>query len=233
MISKDDLLKLETRREIYNFVLDHPGLHMREIARKLNIPTSTLVYHLRYLEKKGLIVSKNDHRYARYFVKEQISMKDKEIFDLLRQNIPRKIIILLFSPIKGEEYKNKKSYQKSIEGLRKPPQFYSKKELINMTNYWKGPHAKLFHLHKHPTTLDFHLNKLLKVGLIEKTKVGKEVKYKIKDPEKIFDFCIIYNYELSEKTINIWLLWSKIFSKYNIDSIMDFAYKILPHPYHI
>jgi len=31
MLSKDDILKLETRREIYNLILSNPGLHLREI----------------------------------------------------------------------------------------------------------------------------------------------------------------------------------------------------------
>lgn len=49
---KEDSLALETRRKIYNLILNYPGLHEREIARKLNLSLSTLDYHLHYLEKR-------------------------------------------------------------------------------------------------------------------------------------------------------------------------------------
>ena len=62
---------------------------------------------------------------------------------------------------------------------------HSKKELIELTKYWKGPNVHLFYLNKHPTTLDFHLQKLLDADIIEKVKIGKEIKYRIKDADKI------------------------------------------------
>ena len=44
-------LKLETRRKIYTHILKAPGLHEREISRVLNIPLSTLDYHIQFLNK--------------------------------------------------------------------------------------------------------------------------------------------------------------------------------------
>ena len=99
--------------------------------------------------------------------------------------------------------------------------------------YWKGQHAKLFHLNKHPTTIGFHLDKLLKADLIEKVKVGKEMKYRLKDTYKIFTFLIIYNYELSDNTVNIWLNSLGLFSPKKIDTLINIFWEICPHPYHV
>ena len=55
MISKNEIFELETRKRIFNFIKDHPGFHRRELERVLNIPFSTLTYHVRYLEKNELI----------------------------------------------------------------------------------------------------------------------------------------------------------------------------------
>lgn len=87
--------ELTTRKKIYNFISSHPGMHERKISRELNIPMSTLDYHLHYLEKKELIVSKKEDRYNRYFVKGKVGIRDKKILSLLRKNSCRKILIFL------------------------------------------------------------------------------------------------------------------------------------------
>ena len=51
MISKKNILKLEIRRKIYDFVDKNPGLHVREISRRMDIPINTLIYHIKYLKK--------------------------------------------------------------------------------------------------------------------------------------------------------------------------------------
>jgi DNA-binding transcriptional ArsR family regulator len=243
MISNENILKLEIRKRIYNLVSEQPGLHLRELERKMNISFGSLRYHLNYLEKQGLIITKTDHRYTGYYVSREVSQKDKEMFNLLRQEIPRKIIMLMFCPWTGDRwkskeiYKNKKRYleegRKATKDPTNYPRAFSKTELIELARYWRGDKAKLFHLNKHPTTLDFHLEKLLAADLIEKVRVKKEIKYKLKDKEKIFNFIILNNYELSKEDVNIWLLWTGMFSPKNIEKIMETLYDILPHPYHL
>ena len=71
--------------------MKYPGLHFREISRILNIPKTTLDYHLRILEKKELIISECNGRYVRYFVKNNVSEQDKKILGILRIGIPLKI----------------------------------------------------------------------------------------------------------------------------------------------
>ena len=94
---KFNILRIERRREIYNCILNNPGLHLGEISRKLEIPKSTLYYHLNFLEKYGFIVKRENGRYVHYYITNNIGEEDKKIIGLLRQEMPYKIILYLFS----------------------------------------------------------------------------------------------------------------------------------------
>ena len=90
-----DALEQENRREIYKFILKYPGLHLREISRKMNIPKSTMIYHLHYLKKRNLIVTKSESGYSRYYISYEIGRKNKVVLNILRQETPRRIILYL------------------------------------------------------------------------------------------------------------------------------------------
>jgi predicted transcriptional regulator len=76
----------------------NPGLHFRDISRKMNIPKSTLEHHIRFLLKRELINAKSSGRYKRYHVKEINGRDEEKILNILREEIPRKIILtMLFS----------------------------------------------------------------------------------------------------------------------------------------
>ena len=88
-------LELKTRRIIYNFILSHPGMHEREISRKLNLPLSTLDYHIYHLKKRELIVAKSDGHYTQFFAGGKIGAKDKKIIACLRKKVTRKLVMFL------------------------------------------------------------------------------------------------------------------------------------------
>jgi len=88
-------IELENRREIYNFISKHPGLHLSELSRKLNISKSTISYHLNYLQKLGLIVTKSEGRYVRFYIANKVGEIDKKLLSLLRQDVPYRIVIFL------------------------------------------------------------------------------------------------------------------------------------------
>jgi len=94
-MNEEEVLELKTRRQIYNHILKHPGLHEREISRQSTIPLSTLDYHLFFLKKRGLVTNRSDERYTRYYIAGAIGIKDKRIIAILRQNVFRKVIIFL------------------------------------------------------------------------------------------------------------------------------------------
>jgi len=95
MGEKERVLELKTRRIIYNYILKNPGLHERELSRQLETALSTLDYHLYYLKKRELIIAKSDGHYTQYYASGKIGSKDKNFLALLRQKVPRRIIIFL------------------------------------------------------------------------------------------------------------------------------------------
>jgi DNA-binding transcriptional ArsR family regulator len=88
MKSKDNALKLQTRRKIYEFIKNNPGLNFRELSRKTNIPKSTLEYHLNYLKKLDIIEIKSKGQFKFVYIKHKVGTHDKQILELLRQKIP-------------------------------------------------------------------------------------------------------------------------------------------------
>ena len=103
-----------------------------------------------------------------------------------------------------------------------------------MTKYWKWDNGVL-NLKKARSTIDFHLNKLLKAEIVEKIRVGKEIKYKLKDDRLTYWFLVDNNEALSNKLID--KLLSKgndcQYTKYFINRALDTIYDIFPHPYHV
>ena len=95
-MKKSDILQLDTRRRIYELILSSPGFHFREIKRKLDLKIGVLEYQLDILEKQELIVKKKDGYYTRYFVRDKMSPREKEIISLLRLKIPRHIVLFLY-----------------------------------------------------------------------------------------------------------------------------------------
>jgi predicted transcriptional regulator len=93
---KEKILENDLRRKIYDYVKENPGLHMREFQRRLNIPLSTLEYHLDYLQRRKILVMEDDRRYCRYFG-ENLDEADRIILSALRQKRMREIILLTLS----------------------------------------------------------------------------------------------------------------------------------------
>lgn len=91
-------LDLETRRRIYEQINKSPGVHFRELERRLKLVVGSLQYHLHYLEKKKLIVASNDDDYLRYFVIDKnLNEKEIKILSLLRRSSCRHILIQLLN----------------------------------------------------------------------------------------------------------------------------------------
>jgi len=138
---ENTILEFKRRREIYEFISQNSGLHMRDISRKLNVPFTSLKYHLNYLEKKGFIISRDDGKYRRYFISLEIGEKEKRILNFLRKRTTLHIILWFFIAVQCS--------QKDISRF----------------------------LEKHPTTISFHLRKMIQAGIIEQISIDKGVIY--------------------------------------------------------
>lgn len=99
-MDKEELLELETRREIHDLIRDRPGIHFRAIKRELGQPTGALEYHLHTMEEQDLITSREGDRYKRFYVTGELDRRDKDVIGLLRQDRPREILtFLLLNPL--------------------------------------------------------------------------------------------------------------------------------------
>jgi len=166
MLAKREGLELETRQEIHNYILKNPGLCLNELSRRLNISKSTLNYHLNYLKKLKVITGKSNGRYVRFYISSKVGNGDKNILNILRQDIPFKIIAyLLLNPNSSQ---------------------------VEISKFLK----------KHPTTIAFHLDKLLNVDVVEVKPNGKEINYKIKNEEGIFGLLDKYKDSFIEDTVD-------------------------------
>jgi len=233
MILKKDIFNLKTRRIIYEYILKNPGLHLREISRNIDVSFSSIRHHLNFLEKQGLITSNIDKRYKRFYVKKTVGKKEKEILNLLRQETPRRIIMLFLTPGPGKIFIDKETQKRELSKASAYKKIYSKNELINLTKYWTGPYGKYFHLKKHPSTVGFHIKKLLELGLIEKVNIGKRYKFKLKDEDMLWSLLIKYKDNLSIKAIDLYLSWQDEALEEAGENILDNLYDVFPNPYHI
>ncbi|MGC8629837.1 MAG: winged helix-turn-helix transcriptional regulator [Thermoplasmata archaeon] len=87
--------ELEYQRKIYETIVNNPGIHFRELSRITNIQIGVLEYHLEKLEKLELITSKIDGKYRRYYASNTHSPEERYLLGILRQDVPRKIVIII------------------------------------------------------------------------------------------------------------------------------------------
>ena len=89
----EDPLQLDTRKRIFNLIESSPGVHFREISRRLDIPMGVVEYHVNYMLKRDMIVARREGRYKRYYTEGKIGSKEKKVLAFLRKDIPRAIIM--------------------------------------------------------------------------------------------------------------------------------------------
>ncbi len=87
---------------LLTFVQRYPGVHLREIRRRLGIPIGTLDYHMYRLGRQGLIAVRMQGGYKVCFPETAIGEgppipePDKVLLALLRQPVPRSILLQLY-----------------------------------------------------------------------------------------------------------------------------------------
>jgi predicted transcriptional regulator len=90
--------ELETRKKIYDQIKKSPGIHFRELQRRLDLVVGNLQYHLHYLGKRNLIKASSDGDYVRYFAKDRsLNENEKKILSFLRRSTCRHILIQLLN----------------------------------------------------------------------------------------------------------------------------------------
>ncbi len=210
MLNKEDIFEIENRRRIYNYILKNPGLHFRQISRNLKIPKSTLDYHLFSLVKKDYISIEDENGYKRYYVIKKLSFKDKSLMNILREDVPRNLILYLLM------------YSTS-----------SLKEILRYAKFWTNHPSKIGStLNKHQSTINFHLNKLINMEIISFFEVNNTKRYYLINPEDIYYLCINYEKSLLGNAKGRLLKWIDVYYFLTIDKVIRRGYNIFPHPYH-
>lgn len=173
-----EVLDLESRRRIFEFLLQYPGLHLRELERQLGMDVRAIRYHLDFLEKHEAISSLSQDGYLRYYPREwdagyfweRIGPYEKRALGLLRQRIPLHIVLLLLD--RGEMSSDELTADTGIAA----------------------------------STLSYHLKKLLRLQLVESRTVGKRKVYKVRDPQAVVQLLMKYRptEDLVESFIDLW-----------------------------
>jgi predicted transcriptional regulator len=83
------------RRQIFETITSNPGLHCRALSRQLQIPYSTLSYHLEYLEKQGAVKSERIGKFLCYYSVDTVETSENKILILLRSTTVKHVILTI------------------------------------------------------------------------------------------------------------------------------------------
>ncbi|MDG6908489.1 MAG: helix-turn-helix domain-containing protein [Nitrososphaerota archaeon] len=86
-----------TRAEIYEYIVDHPGSHVRELMRGLQIGMGDLQYHLDILEKRGMITTQKRSLRKYIFPSGVFGEKQSALLSALSTETQRQILTFLSS----------------------------------------------------------------------------------------------------------------------------------------
>lgn len=90
-------IELESRRAIYQWVADNPGVHFRALLDELGYAQGTLQYHLRWLAEEGLVDVSDDGKFTRYYPAAEFDETDRLVMNALRREYSRRILAHLLA----------------------------------------------------------------------------------------------------------------------------------------
>ncbi len=100
-MSKDEILENANRRRIYAVIEASPGIHLRELQRILEMPLTTLDYHLDYMIRRKVIFSERKENVKRFYA-EMFDAADKKMLTALRQQRIREIVLIVLANKKAK-----------------------------------------------------------------------------------------------------------------------------------
>ncbi len=94
--------EVDVRKRIYDLIVSSPGLHFREIQRRLVLATGSVDYHLHFLHRQGMIREERTGKFVRYYpYTKTFEQEEKDVLSLLRQNRVRHILVHLLEKKKA------------------------------------------------------------------------------------------------------------------------------------
>lgn len=190
------------QKELYQFIGKNPGLHLRELQRRLEVSSmGNLEYHIQMLEKLKLIVEKTEGGYKRYYPVHG-AVKNKELLALLRQKMPRRIVILIIEKMRQQgclemaRLAGESAGEEEAEGAGKEDLLQGVKECGST------PFELMGELGLSPSALSYYLSKLRKQGVLRKEKQGKNVFYVVEEPQEALKLIISYRESFTDNLVN-------------------------------
>src|SRR5207249_8758639 len=83
---------LTSRERILALVVAQPGLHLRELPRRLGLSLRSVRYHLETLVDQRLVTAHRSGRYERWFAVGSLSSDDRALISALRVGAQRRIL---------------------------------------------------------------------------------------------------------------------------------------------
>jgi predicted transcriptional regulator len=164
---KDEILENEKRHKIYETIKKNPGLHTRHLQRIMDIPLTSIQYHLNYMARRNVILEEKSEHYTRYYCKP-LEPEDKKVLLVLRQKRLREIVMTILVSKKAK-------YRFIVQTLKLPP-----------------------------STISFYLKYLFDNHIIERTKIGYEHIYTLKDEDRIAKILITYQSSFLDTIVDKW-----------------------------
>jgi predicted transcriptional regulator len=86
-VTPENVLKTEVRRNLYEYIDECPGSHLREIARELDLKPSNAAWHLRKLEQTNLVRSRYiGGKKVYYLVEGGIELRKQAVAEAILKN---------------------------------------------------------------------------------------------------------------------------------------------------
>ena len=86
-----------TQQEILDYISKHPGVHLRQICRELNLAMGNVQYHAYRLERAGRISSARRGFYRFYYPAALFGEKQRDVLSVLSLGTPRELLLHLIN----------------------------------------------------------------------------------------------------------------------------------------
>lgn len=99
-----NLFAPDIRKRLYVIVQEYPGLHVRELARRLSVQVRAVEYHADILLREGILIERRDGNYHRLFPNQAelpLSDADREALGALRMPVPLGLVLALLDAPDG------------------------------------------------------------------------------------------------------------------------------------
>ena len=225
-----EVLNLENRKKIYDFILNYPGFHLRKIINEVGLSGGTIRYHIEYLIKNDLITKLDNNGYARYYVSNGSSIKNKKIISYLR-NDNAKAIILFFCVFACGSLK---TICKVLDLDKKDASIYLndllKNEIIEIAPVGKSEVKTGF---KRCTQIEYNTSKGEKIYRLKRPYELNDILISFKNKflddgstDDIIDFLLFLYKEKNNRP-------KKMKNTNGLEEVETILFDICPHPYHV